>query len=382
MLRTVALLCLLSAPLSAQARPRARDLGVPFDGTPGPLNAITDVAGVTVGHSTIIKGQGALVVGQGPVRTGVTAIFPRGATNGDPVFGGWFTLNGNGEMTGTTWLEESGFLAGPVMITNTHSVGVVRDAVIEWLVRKKFEFDWSLPIVAETWDGALNDINGFHVTKEHAFAALDSARGGPVAEGNVGGGTGMICNQFKGGIGTASRRLPADRGGYTVGVLVQCNYGSRARLSIAGVPIGQEIPDLMPSRDTLPSERGSIIIVVATDAPLLPHQLKRIAKRAALGVGRLGGTGGNPSGDIFVAFSTANPGAVKADANVTVTMLPNERIDPLFAATIQATEEAIVNAMVAAETMTGINGMRVYALPHDRLRAALRKYNRLVEPRR
>ena len=375
-------LVLITGHLTAQSRPRARDLGVPFDGAPGPLNAITDVAGVTVGHATIIKGQGTLVVGQGPVRTGVTAIFPRGATNGDPVFGGWFTLNGNGEMTGTTWLEESGFLAGPVMITNTHSVGVVRDAVIEWLVHKGFEFDWSLPVVAETWDGSLNDINGFHVTKAHAFAALDSTHGGPVAEGNVGGGTGMICNQFKGGIGTASRRLPADRGGYTIGVLVQCNYGSRAHLSIAGVPVGQEIPDLLPTRDTIPGERGSIIIVVATDAPLLPHQLKRLAKRASLGVGRLGGTGGNPSGDIFVAFSTANPGAAKPDASVSVTMLPNERIDPLFQATIQATEEAIVNAMVAAETMTGINGMRVYALPHERLRAALRKYNRLVEPRR
>jgi len=380
-------------PMDAQAppRPRARALGVPFDGTPGPLNAITDVAGVTVGHATIIAGQGKLVVGQGPVRTGVTAIFPRGATNGDPVFGGWFTLNGNGEMTGTTWLEESGFLAGPVMITNTHSVGVVRDAVIEWLVKKEFEFDWSLPVVAETWDGSLNDINGFHVTKQHTFAALDSARGGPVTEGNVGGGTGMICNAFKGGIGTASRRLPAERGGYTVGVLVQCNYGSRGRLSIAGVPVGQEIPDLLPCFDSIPgtpaggrrcvtADQGSIIIVVATDAPLLPHQLKRIAKRAALGVGRLGGTGGNTSGDIFVAFSTANSGAAKPDANVTVTMLPNERISPLFEATIQATEEAIVNAMVAAQTMTGANGLRVYALPHERLRAALRKYNRLVEP--
>jgi L-aminopeptidase/D-esterase-like protein len=390
---TVLGLVVAAGHISAQARPRARDLGVPFDGTPGPLNAITDVAGVTVGHATIISGQGKLVVGQGPVRTGVTAVFPRGNTNGDPVFGGWFTLNGNGEMTGTTWLEESGFLAGPVMITNTHSVGVVRDAVIEWLVKKGFEFDWSLPIVAETWDGALNDINGFHVTKQHAFAALDSARGGPVAEGSVGGGTGMICNQFKGGIGTASRRLPADRGGYTVGVLVQCNYGSRGRFSIAGVPVGQEIPDLLPCFDSIPdatrsgrrcadAEKGSIIIVVATDAPLLPHQLKRIAKRAALGVGRMGGTGGNPSGDIFVAFSTANAGAAKPDANVTLAMLPNERIDPLFAATIQATEEAIVNAMVAAETMTGTNGFRVYALPHERLRTILRKYNRLVEPRR
>ncbi|HXO86100.1 MAG TPA: P1 family peptidase [Gemmatimonadales bacterium] len=379
-LRFGLLLAVAVDPLAAQARTRARDLGVPFDGTPGPLNAITDVAGVTVGHATIISGQGKLVVGQGPVRTGVTAVFPRGATNGDPVFGGWFTLNGNGEMTGTTWIEEAGFLEGPILITNTHSVGVVRDAVIEWLVKKGFEFDWSLPVVAETWDGSLNDINGFHVTRQHTFAALDSARGGPVTEGNVGGGTGMICNQFKGGIGTSSRRLPQARGGYTVGVLVQCNYGLRARLSIAGVPIGQEIPDLLPTRDTVPTERGSIIIVIGTDAPLLPHQLKRIAKRAPLGVGRLGGTGGNTSGDIFVAFSTANPGAAKPDANVSVTMLPNERISPLFEATIQATEEAIVNAMVAAQTMTGANGLRVFALPHDRLRAALRKYNRLVEP--
>ena len=390
--RFVLILAATTGSLGGQGRPRARDLGVPFDGTPGPLNAITDVTGVTVGHSTIIRGQGKLVVGQGPVRTGVTAVFPRGATNGDPVFGGWFTLNGNGEMTGTTWLEESGFLAGPVMITNTHSVGVVRDAVIEWLVKKGFQFDWSLPIVAETWDGSLNDINGFHVTKQHAFAALDSARGGRVAEGNVGGGTGMICNQFKGGIGTSSRRLPAERGGYTVGVLVQCNYGSRGRLSIAGVPVGQEIPDLLPCYDSLPGvspqgrccaggETGSIIIVIATDAPLLPHQLKRIATRASLGIGRLGGTGANPSGDIFVAFSTANPGAARPDANVTVTLLPNERISPLFEATIQATEEAIVNAMVAAETMTGAGGLKVYALPSDRLRAALRKYNRLVESR-
>jgi L-aminopeptidase/D-esterase-like protein len=382
------------APLGAQTppRPRARALGVPFDGTPGPLDAITDVAGVTVGHATIISGRGKLVVGQGPVRTGVTAVFPRGAANGDPVFGGWFTLNGNGEMTGTTWLEESGFLAGPVMITNTHSVGIVRDAVIEWLVTKGFEFDWSLPVVAETWDGSLNDINGFHVTKQHAFAALDSARPGPVAEGNVGGGTGMICNQFKGGIGTASRRLPAERGGYTVGVLVQCNYGGRGRFTVAGVPVGQEIPDLLPCYDSIPGpaaggggrrcvsgDQGSIIIIVATDAPLLPHQLKRIAKRASLGVGRLGGTGANPSGDIFIAFSTANPGAARPDATVAVTMLPNERISPLFEATIQATEEAIVNAMVAAQTMTGADGLRVYALPHERLRAALRKFNRLAE---
>ena len=372
--------------LGQTARPRARALGVPFDGTPGPLNAITDVTGVEVGQATIVAGRGPLIVGQGPVRTGVTAIFPRGKTNGDPVFGGWFTLNGNGEMTGTTWVEESGFLAGPVLITNTHSVGVVRDAVIEWLVHRGFQFDWSLPVVAETWDGALNDINGFHVTKQHAFQALDSARGGPVAEGSVGGGTGMICNQFKGGIGTASRRA----GDYTLGVLVQCNYGRRSRLSIAGVPVGQEIPDLLPCYESPPpgggprcinDDRGSIIIVIATDAPLLPHQLKRIAKRAALGVGRLGGIGGNPSGDIFIAFSTANAAAAKLDGPQAVTMLPNERIDPLFEATVQAVEEAIVNAMVAAETMTGANGLRVTGLPHDRLRAALRKYNRLVDAR-
>src|SRR6266508_2353049 len=380
-------LVLPTADLTAQAHPRARNLGVPFDGSPGPLNAITDVAGVTVGHSTIITGQGTLVVGQGPVRTGVTAIFPRGATNGDPVFGGWFTLNGNGEMTGTTWLEESGFLAGPVMITNTHSVGVVRDAVIEWLVRKGFEFDWSLPIVAESWDGSLNDINGFHVTKQHAFAALDGARGGPVAEGSVGGGTGMVCNQFKGGIGTASRRLEPQDGAYTVGALVQCNYGRRRSLRIAGVPVGQEIADLVPCRApctgprsgsaaAIPPDVGSIIIVVATDAPLLPHQLKRVARRAALGVGRMGGVASNSSGDIFIAFSTANPHASRDSGLAQVSMAANDRITPLFEATVQATEEAIVNAMLAARTMTGADDLTVYALPHDRLRDVLKRYNR------
>ena len=350
--------------------------------------------------TTVVAGSGKLVVGQGPVRTGVTAILPRGKTSGDPVFAGWFTLNGNGEMTGTTWVEESGLLGGPVMITNTHSVGVVRDAVIEWLVQSGREFDWSLPIVAETWDGSLNDINGFHVKRQHVFAALDSARGGPVAEGNVGGGTGMICSGFKGGIGTASRKLPPEGGGYSVGVLVQCNYGRRPQLRIAGVPVGREIRDLLPCFDTSgppprprpahcadrapsgaapppPPEQGSIIIVVATDAPLLPHQLKRVAKRAALGIGRMGGIGGNSSGDIFIAFSTANPGAAGADRPVTLTMLPNERCDGVYEATIQATEEAIVNALVAAETMTGANDLRVTALPHDRLRQVLAKYNRL-----
>ncbi len=392
-LASLLLACLLAAPPAAlaQRRERARDLGIPLDGSPAPLDAITDVAGVEVGQVTLISGSGKLVVGQGPVRTGVTAILPRGRNSGDPVFAGWFTLNGNGEMTGTTWVEESGFLAGPVMITNTHSVGVVRDAVIEWLVRQGrslSDYDWSLPVVAETWDAALNDINGFHVKKEHVFAALDSARSGPVAEGNVGGGTGMICHRFKGGIGTASRRLDSGYGGYTVGVLVQCNYGARPLLRIAGVPVGREIPDLLPCRapcgGTPRSERdgggtdlGSIIIVVATDAPLLPHQLKRIAKRAALGVGKMGGVGGNSSGDIFIAFSTANPRANVDTGLARLTMVPNERIDALFEATVQATEEAIINALLAAETLVGADDLTVYALPHDRLRAILRQYHRL-----
>ena len=387
---------------AAPAKPRARDLGVPFDGTPGPLNAITDVAGVTVGQVTIVSGKGPLVVGQGPVRTGVTAVLPRGATNGDPVMAGWFTLNGNGEMTGTTWLEESGFLAGPVMITNTHSVGVVRDAVIEWLVHKGFDFDWSLPIVAETWDGSLNDINGFHVTKQDAFWALDSARSGPVAEGNVGGGTGMICHQFKGGIGTASRRFTIEDKTYTLGILVQCNYGVRRLLRIAGVPVGAEIPDLLPCLDTAEprpkaderyprcpgsgardpgpggvGEMGSIIVVVATDVPLLPHQLQRVARHVSLGIGKMGGLGSNSSGDIYVAFSTANPGAAATKGLHSATFIPNEEITTVFEATVQATEESITNALVAAETLTGANDLRVTALPHDRLRAALQKYGRL-----
>ena len=365
---------------AAGGKPRARDLGVPFDGTPGPQNAITDVKGVEVGHSTIIKGEGKLVVGQGPVRTGVTAILPRGKASTDPVFGGFFSLNGNGEMTGTTWLEESGFLDGPVMITNTHSVGVVRDAVIEWRVKKGSPdasgYWWSLPVVAETWDGLLNDVNGFHVKPAHAFEALDSARGGPVPEGSVGGGTGMVCNEFKGGIGTSSRVLPAAAFGYTVGVLVQCNCGVRPNLLIAGVPVGKEIPEEPAYRQ----ETGSIIIVVATDAPLLAHQVKRLARRASLGLARTGSISGNGSGDIFVAFSTANPGAAREDKGPrSLTMLPNDSMNGLFGATVEATEEAIVNAMVAAETMVGRDSHRVIGLPHDRLRAVLKKYNRLKE---
>jgi D-aminopeptidase len=407
----LALATLLAASFAfAQSKPRARDLGVPFDGSPGPYNAITDVRGVEVGHTTLISGEGKLIVGQGPVRTGVTAILPRGKTSTDEAFGAWFTLNGNGEMTGTTWLEDSGLLDGPIMITNTHSVGVVRDAVIAWKVKHGSPdmegYFWSLPVVAETWDGWLNDINGFHVKPEDAFHALDSAHSGPVDEGNVGGGTGMICNEFKGGIGTSSRVLDAKDGGYTIGVLVQCNYGRRDQLRIAGVPVGKEIPEhpayeetgslqspqrenantnLLgkaepdsiqrgPNRDT-----GSIIIVIATDAPLIPTQLKRVARRASLGLGRDGSYSGDGSGDIFVSFSTANPGAGGSKGIHDLKMLPNDSLDPIFLATVQATEEAVVNAMVAADTMTGINGHTAIALPHDRLKEVLQKYNRLAK---
>ena len=362
----------------AQTKSRARDLGVPFDGTPGKYNAITDVNGVEVGHTTLISGSGKLKVGQGPIRTGVTAIHPRGKEANDSVFGAWFTLNGNGEMTGTTWLEDSGFLNGPIMITNTHSVGVVRDAVIAWKVKRGNPdmegYWWSLPVVAETWDGYLNDINGFHVKPEDAFQALDTAHTGPVEEGNVGGGTGMICNEFKGGIGTSSRVLDQKAGSYTVGVLVQCNYGRRDQLRIAGVPVGKEIPE----HPAYGEDVGSIIIVIATDAPLIPTQLKRLARKASLGLGRDGSYSGDGSGDIFISFSTANPGAASPTGVRKINMLPNDSLDPLFLATVQATEEAIVNAMIAAETMTGIDGHTAIALPHDRLKEVLQKYNRLA----
>jgi D-aminopeptidase len=362
---------------AAQVAPRARDLGIPFEGTPGPLNSIADVRGVEVGYRTLISGEGKLQVGVGPVRTGVTAIFPRGKSAVDPVFAGWFTENGNGEMTGTTWVEESGFLYGPVMITNTHSVGVVRDTVIDWELKHgtpiPLEDWWSLPVVAETWDGELNDINGFHVKPEDATAAMQDAHSGPITEGNVGGGTGMVCFEFKGGTGTSSRKIPENLGGYIVGVLVQCNFGARHLLRIAGAPVGYEIP-----LDTRRNDIGSIIVVVATDAPLLPHQLKRIARRVTLGLGRLGSISGNDSGDIFIAFSTANANAGLAPRSSNVQMLANDQMDSLFEATVQATEEAVVNAMIAAKTMTGINGHTVEALPHDRLCEVLRKYNRLT----
>ena len=386
------------AQTSAPQKPRSRDLGLSayIGGTPGALDAITDVAGVEVGHTTLVNGDGALVVGKGPVRTGVTVVHPRGKTSPDPVFGAWFTLNGNGEMTGTTWLEESGVLEGPVAITNTHSVGVVRDAILQWQVTRPGMQPWGLPVVAETYDGRLNDINGFHVTPAHVLSALDGASGGRVAEGNVGGGTGMVCHQFKGGIGTASRVLDREAGGYTVGVLVQCNYGARADFRVAGVPVGQEIADLLPCQTLdVPGEyqgrrcdapappprgdhvdAGSIIVIVATDAPLLPHQLKRVATRVSLGIGRMGGFGGNGSGDIFLAFSTANPKSAGNEGIPRVEMLPNARINAIFQATVQATEEAILNALLAADTMTGANGVRVTALPHDRLLDVMKKYGR------
>jgi len=411
--------CAISTTAIAQSaaggrpKPRARDLGIPLDGTPGPLNAITDVAGVEVGYTTLVSGEGKRVVGRGPVRTGVTAILPRGKTSRDGVFAAFYSGNGNGDMTGTHWVEESGVLETPIAITNTLSVGVVRDAVVEWMVKQDRSGPFWYPLVAETSDGLLNDMKGQHVTKEHALAALDAAHGGALDEGNVGGGTGMNCNGFKGGTGTSSRKLAAEQGGYTVGVLAQCNYGSRSEVRIAGIPVGREIvgfercvaqlldpPQLLGNGQPAPvcqrqagafdargeePERGSIIVVVGTDAPLTPDQLKRIAKRVSLGLGRLGSTHGNGSGDLFIAFSTANVGADNGNSTgsdrprtSSVQRLLSSNIDPLFLATIQATEEAVVNAMVAAETMTGADYWRSYAIPHDQLQAVLRKHGRLT----
>ncbi len=366
--------------------PRARDLGIPFEGTPGPLNAITDVAGVTVGQVTLIED---LADGR-KVRTGVTAILPRGRrTLDDAVFGGTFALNGNGEMTGSLWVAESGTLEGPVMLTNTHSIGAVHEATIGWRVKMAGAdptgYWWSTPIVAETWDGELNDINGFHVRAEHVARALDGAASGPVAEGNVGGGTGMICHEFKCGIGTASRLARVSSRDYTVGVLVQANYGMRDTLRIAGAPVGQHLREhrIKSAADPDAGDTGSIIIVVGTDAPLLPHQLERIARRTTLGLARMGSTADNGSGDIFVAFSTVDLklSAAKDDPTVTVPFLPNHELDPLFAATVFATEEAIVNAMVAARDMQGNGGKYAKAIPHAELQKVLQKYGRLIESR-
>lgn len=404
------------ARLHAQGSERARDLGVPLDGTPGNHNAITDVPGVKVGHTTLVSGSGPLVPGKGPVRTGVTAIFPRSDSLLQPVFAGWFSLNGNGEMTGTTWIEEYGELLYPILITNTNSVGVARDALIDWGQGHIAEDAWNccLPVVAETWDGDLNDIFGFHVTREHVFAALAAARSGPVSEGNVGGGTGMECLGFKGGIGTSSRRVRVASDTFTVGVLVQCNFGLRSQLRIAGIPVGREIDappncydtsgpldstrapfrcattrsdrgasSVPPGEETGPlgpgmTDQGSIIVIIATDAPLLPHQLKRIAKRASLGIGRMGGVASSGSGDIFLAFSTAS--AEPSDSTILLQpMLNDQRINGLYEATVQATEESIINAMLAAKTMTGANDLKVTALPHNQLRAILARHNRLAQ---
>jgi L-aminopeptidase/D-esterase-like protein len=355
---------------------RARALGIPFDGAPGRFNAITDVAGVTVGYSTLIEGEGKQAV-----RTGVTAILPRGpATTDQPVFAGVFSLNGNGEMTGTHWIEESGFLEGPVLITNTHSVGVVRDAAIQWRIRHgdadASGYWWSLPVVAETWDGELNDINGFHVRPEHVFAALESAHGGAIAEGNVGGGTGMICHEFKCGTGTSSRVVKIDKSEFRLGVIVQANYGVRSELRIAGVPVGKVLNNDLQKSD--PKDTGSIIIVVATDAPLLPHQLKRLARRASLGLARNGSYSGNGSGDIFIAFSTANEAANQV-ATTSITALGNEQMDPLFLATAQSVEESIVNAMIAAEPMTGYQGHKAAAIDHQALIKLLKEHKAILE---
>jgi len=381
-----------SPPPTTQAKiVRARDLGIPFEGTPGKLNAITDVPGVEVGYTTLISGEGKLQVGKGPVRTGVTAIIPRGhASLNDPVYAGFFSLNGNGEMTGTPWVDDSCFLEGPIIITNTHSVGVARDAVIAWRVKHgpadTTGYWWSLPVVAETWDGWLNDINGFHVKPEHVWHALDTAHGGAIEEGSVGGGTGMICYEFKGGNGTASREIDirvskdASPQSFIVGVFLQANFGRRPQLTIAGVPVGKEIPgEVYKSTSADPSfggqESGSCIAVVATDAPLLPNQLKRLARRVSLGLARTGTISGNGSGDLFIAFSTANPNVASPD-QIThdVQTIPNDLMDPLFAGVVQATEEAVVNALVDNHSMTGRDNHRVDALPHDRLREIMKHF--------
>jgi D-aminopeptidase len=356
-------------------KPRARDLGIPFEGRTGKYNAITDVQGVTVGYATVIEGESA--------RTGVTIIHPRGQEDHDPVFAAWFPFNGNGEMTGSAWVEEGGFLEGPIGITNTHSVGVVRDTIIKWQVTHSTIFQgWSCPLVTETADGWLNDINAFFVKPEHVLEALSSATAGPIAEGNVGGGTGMLCYEFKGGTGTSSRKLPEKFGGWTIGALAQTNFGRRFQLTIAGAPIGQHLKDdtiWTSGENPFKQDDGSLIVILATDAPLLPHQLKRLAKRASLGMARTGSLGGNGSGDIFLAFSIANPNAALGDKQgvASISALSNNFIDPLLMASAYATEEAIINSMIAAEDMTGHKGVTAKALPHTQLQTILKNYRRL-----
>ena len=383
-MKSIIIITLISSIAFSQ-KPRARDIGVQFEGTPGRFNAITDVKGVEVGHSTIIIGSGKNEIGKGPVRTGVTAIFPRGKKF-NPVYANWYSLNGNGEMTGTTWITESGFLETPIMITNTNSVGVVRDAVLKWFVDTNWYGDdqwwYTYPVVGETYDGFLNDIYGFHVQEKHVYEAIENAKSGPVVEGNIGGGTGMLTLGFKGGIGTSSRKVKINSKTYTLGAIVQSNFGSKRNLTISGVPIGKELKDTLnlvfnaPPANKRQEGDGSIIVIVATDAPLFPHQLKRIAHRIPLGIGAVGGRGSNGSGDIFLAFSTANPKAFNRKNSGTVKTFPNDKISPLFEATVQVVEESIINAMIAAETMEGINNNKIYALPHGKLMEILRKYNR------
>ena len=383
-MKSIIIITLISSIAFSQ-KPRARDIGVQFEGTTGKFNAITDVKGVEVGHSTIIIGSGKNEIGKGPVRTGVTAIFPRGKKF-NPVYANWYSLNGNGEMTGTTWVTESGFLETPIMITNTNSVGVVRDAVLKWFVDTNWYGDdqwwYTYPVVGETYDGFLNDIYGFHVQEKHVYEAIENAKSGPVAEGNIGGGTGMLTLGFKGGIGTSSRKVKINNKTYTLGAIVQSNFGSKRNLTISGVPIGKELKDTLnlvfnaPPANKRQEGDGSIIVIIATDAPLFPHQLKRIAHRIPLGIGAVGGRGSNGSGDIFLAFSTANPKAFNRKNSGSVKTFPNDKISPLFEATVQVVEESIVNAMIAAETMEGINNNKAYALPHGKLMEILKKYNR------
>ncbi|HEV2362824.1 MAG TPA: P1 family peptidase [Caulobacteraceae bacterium] len=360
-------------------KPRARAIGIPFKGEPGPLNAVTDIAGLEVGYRTLIRGEGKLEAGKGPVRTGVTAILPRGKEAADAaVFAAMFSLNGNGELTGSHWIAETGRCEGPITITNTHSVGVAHDAAIKWLARRFPGLGgWSLPVAGETYDGWLNDINGFHVTEEDVFAAFDTAAGGAIEEGSVGGGTGMICYGFKGGSGTASRRLAFAGESWLVGAFVQANFGVREQLTIAGVPVGEALKDWRPEARA-GAETGSVIAVIATDAPLIPHQLGRLARRVALGIGRGGAISGHGSGDIFLAFSTANREALEAaDHLAAAQFIPDVALNPFFAATIEATDEAVLNALVANETMTGRDGHVVHALPHQDVRALLRRAGRI-----
>lgn len=384
---TILIFIIVCIPTYSQKQ-RARDLGIPFYGPTGELNSITDVKGIEVGYSTIISGQGKNIIGVGPIRTGVTAIFPRGkASKFSPVYANWYSLNGNGEMTGTTWITESGFLETPIMITNTNSVGTARQAVLEWYVQtdwyKGEDWWYTYPVVGETFDGYLNDIYGFHVKKEHVWEAITNASGGKIKEGNVGGGTGNICLGFKCGTGTASRQFKIQDSIYTIGVLVQSNFGNKMNLTIAGVPVGQELKDTLnyevkkPHKSNRNEGDGSIIVVVATDAPLLPHQLKRVAQRVPIGIGKVGGIGSNGSGDIFIAFSTANENAFNRTDNVIIETLPNDQMTWIFQSTVQAVEEAIINAMLAAEDMEGINGNKAYAIPHDLLIKTLKKYNRV-----